>query len=59
MTESKVVHRPTGAMFSAQGDGNVAYRNWGHIGATESSGGSYQREEIQAVAANLLRKQKQ
>ena len=47
----KVIHRPTGAWFSAyKGQPHIAHRSWGNAGDDD-----YAPDDIQEIAAKLLR----
>lgn len=52
----RVVHSPTGAWFSAyKGKPEISHRGWGQAGAALPNGDEYWPDEIQEIAAKLLR----
>lgn len=52
----KVIHKPTGAWFSAyKGQPHISHRSWGHAGEALPNGDGYWPDDIQAIAAKLLR----
>lgn len=52
----RVVHKPTGAWFSAyKGQPHIAHRSLGHAGELLPNGDDYAPDEVQDVAARLLR----
>ena len=52
----RVVHSPTGAWFSAyRGKAEISHRGWGCATAPLPNGDQYWPDEIQDVAAKLLR----
>lgn len=51
-----VVHTPTGARFSAyRGRPEISNINWGRAGDVLENGEDYRREEVRAIAEQLLR----
>ena len=52
----RVVHQPTGAWFSAyKGQPHIAHRSLGHAGEVLPNGDDYAPDEVQEIAAKLLR----
>jgi predicted secreted protein len=53
--ENSVVHRPTGAEFTAYpGHPEFQYMNWGRAGEVLPNGDDFDRDEVEKVAAKLL-----
>jgi hypothetical protein len=54
-----VIHKPTGARFSAHpGRQEIAFLNWGRAGDLLENGDDYRREDVHAMAEQLLRARK-
>jgi hypothetical protein len=54
--EDAVIHTPTGARFSAYpGRPEISNINWGRAGDLLENGDEYRREDVQGMAAQLLR----
>jgi hypothetical protein len=52
----RVIHSPTGAWFSAyKGKAEISHRGLGRAGAVLPNGDDYWADEIQEIAAKLLR----